>query len=397
MSGSSLGTIGPQILTEPVLSCHLTESTMPMVTPVLSRCCSVFGAMLLLLCSQMSFALDASLLEPLGESSIIRLRDGSTLVGEVNDIRDGRLSVKAVFSETPISIGLEHIEGLTSSKSAALLLEDGRLITVSPLKVDRGQLQGAESGLALTAVKLLNPKAWERGQGYHWQGKVSSALAYSRGNTETDELDVALATVFTSVRNRYTFDGTIEQDYNYNTVVTTSGRSQQKTATADNWKLLLKYDHFLEDPRNYVGANVSVEADALADIDMRTYIGPYVGRKLFTDSRYQLDGELGFAFVKTEYDPEATKPNSNYTGMNWNFTGSSDILGGGSALYLKHVGIIDLQDAQQFILKTTAGLSFPLFFGLEGAAEVTVDYDGTAADDKEELDQVYKFRVGYTW
>ena len=370
---------------------------MPMVTPVLSRCCAVFGGMLLLLCSQISFALDASLLEPLGESSMVRLRDGSILVGEVTDIRDGRISVKAAFSESPISIGLEYIEALTSSRSAALLLEDGRLITVSPLKVDQGQLQGPDGEFALTAVKMLNPKAWERGRGYHWQGKVGSAFAISRGNTETDEFDVALDTVFTSVRNRYTFNGTVEQDYNYKTVLTTAGRSQEKIATADNWKLLLKYDHFLADPRNYVGANVSVEADALADIDMRTYIGPYLGRKLFTNRRYQLDGELGFAFVKTEYDPGAVKPNSNYTGVNWNLTGSSDILGGGSSLYLKHVGIIDLQDAQQFILKTTAGLSFPLFFGLEGAAEVTVDYDGTAADDKEELDQVYKFRVGYSW
>ena len=370
---------------------------MPMVTPALSRCCLVFGALLLLLCSQKSLALDSSLLKPLGNSSVISLNDGSNLVGEVMDIRDGHLSVKAAFSETPVSIGLEYIDTLTSSGSAVLLLQDGRLISVKSLRVDHGQVRTPEGELALTAVKLLNPKAWERGQGYQWQGKVSSALAFSRGNTETDEFDVALDTVFTSVSNRYTFNGTVEQDYNYSKVVISEGKSQQKTATADNWKLLLKYDHFLKNSRNYLGANVSVEADALADIDMRTYIGPYVGRKLFTDSRYQLDGELGFAFVKTEYDPNVLKPNSNYTGVNWNLTGSSDILGGGSSLYLKHVGIIDLQDAQQFILQTTAGLSFPLFFGLEGAAEVTVDYDGTAAEDKEELDQVYKFRVGYTW
>jgi len=42
-------------------------------------------------------------------------------------------------------------------------------------------------------------------------------------------------------------------------------------------------------------------------------------------------------------------------------------------------------------------LAFPRLYGLEAAAEVTINYDGTAADDREALDEVYSLRVGYTW
>ena len=43
------------------------------------------------------------------------------------------------------------------------------------------------------------------------------------------------------------------------------------------------------------------------------------------------------------------------------------------------------------------GLRFPLFLGLEAAAEASADYDGGAPEGKEKLDETLKFRVGYTW
>ena len=49
------------------------------------------------------------------------------------------------------------------------------------------------------------------------------------------------------------------------------------------------------------------------------------------------------------------------------------------------------------MVNTTFGLSFPLLWSLEAAAEVLFEYDSGAVDDVDDLDETYKFRIGYTW
>ena len=88
---------------------------------------------------------------------------------------------------------------------------------------------------------------------------------------------------------------------------------------------------------------------------------------------------------------------TDYLGANWNFTGESKALGGGSRVYLTHVGIVNLSDDNSLLLNTTLGFGFPLLFGLDAAAEFKVDYDGAAAVGKESVDQSYNLRVGYSW
>ena len=58
---------------------------------------------------------------------------------------------------------------------------------------------------------------------------------------------------------------------------------------------------------------------------------------------------------------------------------------------------MNLSSFEQSIYRTTMGLRFPLLFGLEAAAEASADYDGGAAEGRDKLDQVLKFRIGYTW
>ncbi|MDC3406000.1 DUF481 domain-containing protein, partial [Luminiphilus sp.] len=84
----------------------------------------------------------------------------------------------------------------------------------------------------------------------------------------------------------------------------------------------------------------------------------------------------------------------SYGALNWNLTGESKFLGGSSKLYLRHVGIVGTDRTQDVLLKTTAGLAFPLVFGFQAAAEISVDYDGSL---EQEVDQKYSFRVGYAW
>jgi len=342
-------------------------------------------------------AIDASLVAASPDQTEIRMTDGSVLLGAIKGIRNNALTVTTAFSKQDLKISLDHVEALNRSGATELLLADGRTLRLLGLKVASGQIDLDGDTVSLTSVKIMNPKGWEKGDGYHWSGDTSTAIAYTRGNTKTDQLDVALNTVLKSAEDRVTVNANFQRDDAYRFSEENGEQVQKKVVTADDWKVLGKYDYFLEGSENYLGANVSVEANALAGVSLRTYVGPYYGRRLFDNPRLSLDGEVGLALVSTDYAEDVDQEDNDYTGLNWNLTGESGILGGDSKLYLRHVGIVELEDSEQLILKTTAGLSFPLLYGLQAAAELTVNYDGTAAQDRAKVDEIYRLRVGYAW
>ena len=334
----------------------------------------------------------------------VYLADGSVLVGEVTAIRGGEVTIKTTFTDADIQVPVALVQAFDRSVPTDLMLVDQNTLALETVTVREGQVQLDDKAIPLADIDIMNPEAWEEGKGFNWTGDTSAALAVARGNTDTNELDVSINTVVETVRDRYTFNGNIDRDDTGNT-------DGSRTDTADKWKLLGKYDYFLRNERNYVGFNLGLESDALAEIDLRTYAGPYFGRKLLNNDLIGLDGELGVVYVSTKYtepqdgdaacvetfvaNPDICRfDKQDYGAVNWNLTGESSILGGDSRLYLRHVGIVGVEGGDEVLIKTTAGLAFPLLFGFQAAAEFSFDYDGSL---EQEIDQKYSFRVGYAW
>jgi hypothetical protein len=106
------------------------------------------------------------------------------------------------------------------------------------------------------------------------------------------------------------------------------------------------------------------------------------------------DAELGVAYVDTDF--EETQDDS-YAGATINLTAEAQLFDSRVTLYFRQANIINTSSIEKSIYRTKLGLRFPLFLGLEAAAEASADYDGGAAEDKEKLDETLKFRIGYTW
>ena len=337
----------------------------------------------------------------------VRLTDGSVIVGTVSEIRDGTVVIETAFNDDALKIPVTLVASFERAQATDLMLNEDEKITLASVRVVDGNIEMPDGSLPLSDVYIMNPEDWEEGDGFNWTGDTSAAVAVARGNTDTNEIDIALNTVVETIRDRYTFNGRIDMDDTGNSA------TGERTDTEDKWKVLGKYDYFLRNDRNYVGFNLGLEADALADIDLRTYAGPYFGRVLLDEDRITLDGELGLVYVSTDYSVTqfddgpcllaATSPlevqqcgydKQEYGAVNWNLTGESNILGGDSRLYLRHVGIVGFDLGDEVLLKTTAGLAFPLLFGFQAAAEISFDYDASL---EQEVDQKYSFRVGYAW
>ena len=333
----------------------------------------------------------------------IELIDQTVVYGEITDIHDGELYVTTELMGD-VTIALSSILYLESNQDIELLTtEQERLALPSFMVVDGEVVLDDADNLNLDQLDVANPEDWEQGRGYHITGRVTSSVEYNRGNTETDNLNLDAETIFESLRDRITLRADYEEssalvldkDDDGNAILDADGNEAKISQdTADNWRVEAKYDYFLSDPRNYLGLNVGLHADQFANVDRRTYASAYIGRKILTRDTLTFDAELGLLYVDTDF---AVSEDDSYTGVNINLTGEAQLFDSRVTLYFRQANIVNLQSTEKSIYRTKLGLRFPLFLGLEGAAEATADYDGGAADGKENLDKTLKFRIGYTW
>lgn len=323
--------------------------------------------------------------EPALELDEIVLKNGSRLLGTVTGLRDGEVQIETEFAGA-LSIQQDQIESMQTRSPTVLTLADGAVVEDQTIVVEEGQLllSGPQAPAGTYTVRDLvlgNPEPWELGQGYRWTGQVSTALTLQRGNTDSDEFDYRLESVWRSLRDRYTgrLSGEIDE------------ANDEKIA--ENWSLLGKYDHFLEGPL-YWGLNASAEQDKFADLDLRYYLGPYLGRQFYEQPILTLSGEVGLVYVNEDF---IIGDDDSYEGANWTVNATSNYLGGDSQLYLNHTGILNLDRPEDVILNLTTGLAFPLLLNIEAAAEIVLDYDSARPPEVDQLDQTYRFRVGYAW
>ena len=333
----------------------------------------------------------------------IELIDQTVVYGEITDIHDGELYVTTELMGD-VTIALSSILYLESDRDIELLTtEQEKLALPSFMVVDGEVVLDDADNLTLDQLDVANPEDWEQGRGYHITGRVTSSIEYNRGNTETDNLNLDAETILESLRDRITLRAdyedssalVLDKDDDGNAILDADGNEAKISQdTADNWRVEGKYDYFLSDPRNYLGLNVGLHADQFANVDRRTYASAYVGRKILTRDTLTFDAELGLLYVDTDF---AVSEDDSYTGVNINLNGEAQLFDSRVTLYFRQANIVNLQSTEKSIYRTKVGLRFPLFLGLEGAAEATADYDGGAADGKEKLDKTLKFRIGYTW
>lgn len=315
----------------------------------------------------------------------ITLKNGSRIIGTITDTRDGVITVETGFAGT-LSIQQDQVADMRTSQPVVMKLEDGTVVENQPMVVQNSELvlPASLTGAAehpLAELTVLNPEPWELGQGYGWTGLVSGALTMEQGNTDTEEFDYRLESVWRSLRDRYTLKLNGEVD------------EANEVKNAENWQAIGKYDYFLDGPW-YWGMNAGAEQDKFGDLDLRYYIGPYLGRQFYEAPMLTLSAEAGVVYVNENF---IVAEDREYPGINWTVNATSNLLGGDSRLYLDHTGILNLDDVGDLVSTTTFGLAFPLMMNIEAAAEVLLEYDSGVPAEVDKVDQTYRFRMGYTW
>lgn len=313
----------------------------------------------------------------------IQLRDGSVIYGTFKDADGGKISIETAFAGT-LEVDQAEIVAMSVDSQLVLQMDDGAVLETPRLTVAEEALQlesQSSQSYALADLTRINPEPWELGRGYHFTGLGSAAWSSQSGNTETDEFNYRVDANWESLKDRYRLEG-------FGEINEANG-----IKNAENWTLRGRYD------RNqtgdwYWGVGGLVQQDSFADLDLRTSVGPYLGRKFYTEPVFELEAESGLSYVHEDFASADTR---EYLGATWSAHAQSDFLGGDSRLYLDHNGILNLDDLQNVVLNTTLGIAFPLVGGIEGAAEVMWNINTGAVEGTEEVDQAYRFRIGYAW
>jgi len=312
----------------------------------------------------------------------IELMNGSVIIGRFLDADAGKVTIKTDFAGT-ISIDQSRIASMDVKSALTLQLEDGTLLDTAQLVVTQQSLTLEDQQLSYDLEQLtrINPEPWELGVGYRHTGVASAAFSVQRGNTVRDDLAYRVDSRWRGLRDRYTLEAKGEL------------RETNRERNSENWQITAKYDRF-QTGDYYWGFAASIEEDRFADLDLRTRIGPYLGRSFFDNTPFLLEVETGVSQISETF---GNAENRDYFGLTWSVRSESNYLGKDSRLYLDHKGVRNLADRQSTILNTTVGLAFPLLGQIEGAAEVVLNYNSGAVENVEELDQTYRFRLGYVW
>ena len=340
-------------------------------------------------------ALCVSTLSPLTSADTLHLNNGSMVIGNLVSAADGTVVFETPFAGK-LTVTQENIDRVITDESVIIMLNDGSVYRDRQIEVADEELVGIAPGqdpvvFAAEDIQLINPEPWKLGEGYKWSGNFDAALESERGNSDSDEWDVDGRTTWRSLKDRYQIDGELEKD------------ESNGVTTKDQWKVRSKYDRFFTptaiklgaaNTENYWGGKLRFEYDEFADLDLRTIIGPHLGRQFFDTKRLALHAELGPVWVDEQFD-EAE--DNDYPGALWEFEVTSDIVGFGTEIYFIHDGILNFDSTDELILNTKIGIRMPLLFGLQTGFQAKYEYDGGAVEGVDDMDETYNFFLGYKW
>ena len=314
----------------------------------------------------------------------LTLNDGSVLFGKLLSSELGQIHFESEHAGD-LSIAIGDVRELVTQQTVIFKFTDGRVVRLPKIKMTRDPLaittQAGTTMYALTDIDIINPEPWMLGEGHRWTGSLIFALELQSGNTDKQEIDVDLNSVWRQSEVRYTLRASGELD------------EANDTKTSDDYTVIAKSDRFLSNT-TYAGAHLYFEADKFAHLKQRSMFSVYYGKQWRPKPQFMVSTEPGLAFVsesRTELEKQA------YFALSWNADIRSNYLGPNTDTYLNQVGVWNLEDTTDIVINTRIGIRTPVRPKITLNTELKIEYDSGAPADIKELDQTFTIGFGYRW
>jgi len=256
---------------------------------------------------------------------------------------------------------------------------DGQLQAAEPgqLSIRIGSLAQTES-LGFERIAAINPP--RNPDKTVLSGRAALGGSFASGNTDAQTLHLDGELVARNPIQRITLGGELNE------------ASQDREDTASNWRIGLKYDHFVRE-RTYLYANTRFDHDGQADLELRSTLGVGGGRQFYDRDDLRLALEGGLSLVNEDYRNAA----------DLSFPGARLALKYQQALWQKkltlfHTGdlLLSLDSFDDYLYLSRTGVRLPVGNGFSLGAQVTFDYDAIPAVGKETTDTALIVNLNYS-
>lgn len=316
----------------------------------------------------------------------IEIKNGDRLSGEIVRHDVGSVRLKTTYAGT-LTIDWADIAKITLSEPSTVLMKDGSTMEVESFNrvEDEFVLKpvGAENPVSMpvASVNVVEPEAWELGQGYDFTGKVNISIEDESGNSESNEFDLDFDLTNRWRKNSLRWFGQLEYD-------TTRGDT-----TTDKWSTMVSFDHNFQG-KWYGAGSVLLKQDKFADLDLRTMIGPGIGYRFFDSDQLNLRLEGGIYYLKDNFITQADK---SFWGPTWFLDYDQKVWKKRLQIYHRQMGFQSANGDSKFLWRSWTGVRVPIIAGLFGSVEYEIDYDSEPAVASETTDQTFKLKLGYKW
>jgi putative salt-induced outer membrane protein YdiY len=322
----------------------------------------------------------------------IILKDGSVIHGEIVEMGEGTLTVKAAYGAgDPFLINWGEVVNIATSQPVTFILDDGSSLIGAAEKADPGEVRIKTETLilpipvALASVKAINPP---QKPPVKYEANFNLGTKISSGNTDDAQVNLLGGFIARSERLRLILDAR----YFY--------AEEDKSVTDRNAFGTLDFNFFMTH-RWYAFLAVLMQQDTFDDLELRTAVtaGPgyqFIEKGDFVSpyfSQMTLQADVGAGFVNED---RKIDEDDNYgvfrESMRWEWEVIPKL-----AIFHRHQIFPEIDDTKNYLINSLQGIRFNVYEGLSVSAQVQWNYDNKPADDSKKGDTTVFLTLGYNY
>jgi len=229
----------------------------------------------------------------------VLFKNGDRITGKVVSVAEGKMIIDSKLAGT-ITVDMAEVKTFTTDAPIAVRTKDGQRLNAPAATGGPG------------TIKLNTPAAAAAGQrtvpfddlkyvnfSEAWTGSVVAGAMFTRGNSFSDQVNVALDLTRRTEQDRWIFGAA------YNFGRQRSGGAGDSFTSTDNWFASGEYDYFLN-PKLFVYGSLRYDHDRIADLDYRLTPSLGVGYQWLDAPDLKFATEAGIAYVVEHFDDDTS-------------------------------------------------------------------------------------------
>lgn len=230
----------------------------------------------------------------------------------------------------------------------------------------------------VTTAVQAKPKT-ESSDPIKWSGRVELGGELQTGNSDTTALSIDTRLTARDKQNRY------QADFDFNK------SKDEGEVTDDNKRLRFEYSRF-QTEKWFLGVDVDLENDDIAELDLRSRIALKSGYQFYDNDDLSLRADLGLAYLNENFANESTDTS---IAIAQDLDYEQGFFDDAMRLFYEHSILLPSDDFAGFIFDSEAGIRVPVAKKFIGTAGVEFDWDNDPAQGVREEDLTYTLKLGY--